>query len=294
LVILVVSLLAGKLLVEALVGQGWPLIVYVAILAAIGYGPSLAWGVFVRGRWGAGDMTSVGWRFAWSDLGWGPLTWLAAVASQVALAAVILAFHIPLSSNVDSARDLEADRAYLIATAVTAVIAAPIIEELIFRGLVLRGFLSRMRPVAAIALQGILFGVAHVDPVRGWGNVGLAFVLSGVGVTFGVSAYLTRRLGPTVIAHAIFNGVVLLIVVSGVLDGVDRDVGTPLPPGASPAASPAAVVAERVVVDQTDVTEPRRHEQHRRPVDTFERTQRGGVDELDVLGLGAVLAVDLG
>jgi membrane protease YdiL (CAAX protease family) len=82
-----------------------------------------------------------------------------------------------------------------------------------------------MSPPLAIGLQGVLFGVAHVDPVRGVGNVGLALVLSGVGVAFGVSAYLARRLGPTVIAHAIFNGVVMAIVLSGVLDDVQTDLG---------------------------------------------------------------------
>jgi membrane protease YdiL (CAAX protease family) len=254
LAVLVVSLLAGKLLVEALIGQDWPLIVYVVILATLGYGPSLVWGAHVRRRWGAGQVASIGWRFRWSDLGWGPLTWLAAIAVQTAIAALILAFHIPLSSNVDSAGDLEADRAYLIATAIAAVVAAPIIEEIIFRGLVLRGFLSRMRPVVAIGLQGVLFGIAHVDPVRGWGNVGLALVLSGVGVTFGVSAYVTRRLGPTVIAHAVFNGVVLAIILSGVLDGVDRPIGAP--------SDRSGSGAQCVVVDQAHVSEPGGHQHH--------------------------------
>ena len=262
LAVLVVSLLAGKLLVEALIGQDWPLIVYVVILATIGYGPSLVWGAHVRRRWGAGQVASIGWRFRWSDLGWGPLTWLAAIAVQTAIAALILAFHIPLSSNVDSAGDLEADRAYLIATAIAAVVAAPIIEEIIFRGLVLRGFLSRMRPVVAIGLQGVLFGIAHVDPVRGWGNVGLALVLSGVGVTFGVSAYVTRRLGPTVIAHAVFNGVVLAIILSGVLDGVDRPIGAP--------SDGSGSGAQCVVVDQAHVPEPGGHQQHGRCFDPIQ------------------------
>lgn len=225
LVVLVASLLVGKALIDWLVRYDWPLIAYVAILALVGYGPSLAWGAYVRHRWGSQQLTSLGLRFRWIDLAWGPLTWLAAIGAQLVLGAVVLVFDIPLSSNVDSAAELDADRAYLIATLATAVIAAPLIEELVFRGLVLRGFLSRMSPAIAIGLQGVLFGVAHVDPVRGWGNLGLALVLSGVGVVFGVSAYLTRRLGPTVIAHAIFNGVVLAIVLSGVLDDVDRDLG---------------------------------------------------------------------
>lgn len=230
LVILIVSLIAGKTLVDWLTRYEWPVIVYVVFLAVIGYGPSLAWGAHVRRRWGAHRLTSLGWRFRWSDLGWGPLTWLAAVGTQLVLATLVLVFHIPLSSNVDSASDLDADRAYLVATLVTAVIAAPIIEELVFRGLVLRGLLSRMRPAFAIVAQGVLFGLAHVDPVRGVGNIGLALVLSGVGVAFGVGAYLARRLGPTVIAHAIFNGVVMLIVLSGVLDDVETDLGALVPP----------------------------------------------------------------
>jgi len=225
LVVLVVSLVTGKALVDWLLRYDWPVIVYVVVLAVIGYGPSLAWGWYVRRRWGARRLASLGWRFRWSDLGWGPLTWLGAVATQLVVGAVVLLLDIPLSSNVDSATDLDTDRAYLVATLVTAVIAAPVIEELVFRGLVLRGLLSRMGPALAIALQGVLFGVAHVDPVRGVGNVGLVMVLSGVGVAFGVSAYLARRLGPTVIAHAIFNGVVMAIVLSGVLDDIDTDLG---------------------------------------------------------------------
>jgi hypothetical protein len=111
-----------------------------------------------------------------------------------------------------------------------------------------------MGPVTAIALQGVLFGVAHFDPVRGSGNVGLVMVLSGVGIAFGTSAYLTHRLGPTVIAHAIFNGVVFTIVLTGVLDDVDRDFGR----------ATVSVVAEHSVVDQPDTTEPGGYQYHDR------------------------------
>ncbi len=254
LAILMVSLVVGKLVVESLVDQDWPLGVYIGISAVLSYGPSIAWGVFVRRKWGAGRLAALGWTFRWSDLGWGPLTWLAAIVSQSVLAAVVLIFDIPLSSNIDATGEFDTDRAYLIATLVAAVIAAPIVEEIVFRGLVMRGFLSRMGPVAAIALQGVLFGVAHFDPVRGTGNVGLVMVLSGVGIAFGASAYLTHRLGPTVIAHAIFNGVVFAIVLTGVLDDVDRDFGR----------AAVSVVSEHSVVDQSDATEPGGYQYHHR------------------------------
>ncbi len=223
LLILLVSLLGGRAIVDALVRYDWPLIAYISLLVVMGYGPSLIWAWYVRRRWGDGRWAGLGWRLRWADLGWGPLTWLAAIGTQLAMAAIVLGFHIPLSSNVDDVSELGVDRAYLVATVVAAVVAAPVVEELVFRGIVMRGLLQRMPTVAAIGLQGVLFGVAHVDPVRGVGNVGLAIILSGVGCAFGASAYLARRLGPTVVAHAIFNGVVMLVVLTGVLDRVDTD-----------------------------------------------------------------------
>lgn len=272
--VLVVSLLAGKAVVEALVERDWPLIVYICISALLSYGPSIGWLFYVRRRWGAGRLEAAGWRFRWIDLAWGPLVWVSAIGVQLVFAAIVLVFDIPLSSNVESVTDADADRAYLVATAIAAVVAAPIVEELIFRGLVLRGFLSRLGPTVSIGLQGALFGVAHVDPARGTGNVGLAIVLSGVGIALGTAAYLTRRLGPAVIAHAIFNGVVLAILLSGVLDGVDRD---PF------AASADATAAELEVVDEAHVAEPGGGEHDDRAVDGVDVGQRLDVHQLDVL-----------
>jgi membrane protease YdiL (CAAX protease family) len=213
------SLLGARLVVDLLVDRGWPLLVYVAILTILGYGPSVWWSLRIARRHGEGAAASaVGFRFRWSDLGWGPLIWFAALLSQVLVAAVVLAAGVPTSSNTDGVGELSADRSYVIALAVTAVVAAPLVEELVFRGVVLRSLLSWAAPIPAIVLQGVLFGVAHVDPVRGSGNVGLAAILSGVGIALGAGAYLLRRIGPTVVAHAIFNGVVLAIILSGVTD----------------------------------------------------------------------------
>jgi len=89
---------------------------------------------------------------------------------------------------------------------------------MVFRGVVLRGLRSRLPVILAIIVQGVLFGAAHFDPVRGSGNVGLVMVLSGVGFAFGGAAVLLRRIGPTIVGHAIFNAAVLIIVLSGLAD----------------------------------------------------------------------------
>ncbi len=218
-VVLTVSLLVSKYALDGLVGFEWPVVVYVALLGLVGYGPSLLWVRFASKKWGSGRFfEDVGLRPRFADLGWGPVVWLAAIGTQILMGAIVLGLGVPLSNNTDGIGELTDDRTYVISIVITAVIAAPFVEEIVFRGLVMRGLRSRMTAVPTIALQAVLFGVAHIDPIRGAGNIGLVVVLSGVGAAFGGAAYLLRRIGPTIVAHAIFNGVVLAIVLTNLIE----------------------------------------------------------------------------
>lgn len=211
------SLIAGRIVLSALVDHtDWPVVAYVATSAVIGYGPSLVWGRYAVARWkpGTGPLEAVGPRVRWLDLPWGLLVWLAAVGAQIAMAAFVLVTRIPITPNTEGIRDLDVDRTVVITQLVLAVVAAPLVEEYVFRGLVLRGLLSRVGPVAAIGIQGVLFGSAHIGPERGVGNIGLVLVLSTVGTAFGAGAYLLKRVPPTVVAHAVFNAVVMTIVLT--------------------------------------------------------------------------------
>ena len=214
-VVLTCSLVVSRVMLEHLVQFDWPIALYAAISVVTGYGPSVAWCWYATGRWGTGRrLDDLGLRLRWSDLGWGPVVWMASIVVEIAVVAVVQALHIPLVSNTEGIGELDLDRTYVIALLVTAVVAAPLVEEMVFRALVLRGFLSRVGPVVAIGGQGVLFGLAHVDPARGAGNVGLVVILGAVGVVFGGAAFLLRRIGPTVLAHAIFNGVVMAVVLT--------------------------------------------------------------------------------
>ena len=251
LLVLTLSLFVSKYVLDLLVDFEWPVAVYVALLAVVGYGPSIAWWWFASERWGSGDrFRDVGATPRWSDLAWGPLVWLATIVVQVFVGAIVLAFDVPLSNNTDDIGRLSADRTYTVAIVIAAVVAAPLVEELVFRGLVMRSLLSKLPAVIAVGLQGILFGVAHVDPVRGTGNIGLAIILSGVGISLGSAAYLLRRIGPTVVAHAIFNGVVMILLLSGIRDRLLED-----DPGRL-RQSPGSVAEQVAVVDQPHVAEP--------------------------------------
>lgn len=88
------------------------------------------------------------------------------------------------------------------------VIAAPVAEELVFRGLILRGFLARYRVWTAVAASALLFGVAHMNP---WQFVGAT--------AFGVVAawwFLgTGSLVPCILGHALGNGLPSLLQAAG-------------------------------------------------------------------------------
>jgi membrane protease YdiL (CAAX protease family) len=241
LVSLAVPLVISRVLLRALASQEWPIAMYVVIAGVLAYGPPLVFWRYASRRWGSGrPRQDVGMSMKWVDLGFGPLTWIACIMAQVVVAIVVNALHIPFKSNTDTIEMHGSDRGYVITLLVLSVVAAPIIEEIIFRGMVLRGFLSRMPVAAAIGLQGVLFGMAHFSPERGVKNIGLIMVLGGVGVVLGVSAYLVRRLAPTMIAHAIINGIAMAVVLTG------------WTPGSTDA----------VVVDQAHVVEPHRSHGH--------------------------------
>lgn len=82
---------------------------------------------------------------------------------------------------------------------VLAVVMAPLTEELLFRGLILRGLLGRWKPWAAITTSALLFAGMHLNPAQ----MPVAFLL---GLVLGFAYVRTRSLGLCVLGHAVNNG----------------------------------------------------------------------------------------
>lgn len=81
---------------------------------------------------------------------------------------------------------------------VVMVIVVPLVEEMIFRGLILRGFIKRYPAHRAIANSALLFGISQLNPWEFW--TGIIW-----GSISGWWFYETRSLVPCIIGNALLK-----------------------------------------------------------------------------------------
>ena len=87
---------------------------------------------------------------------------------------------------------------------VSAVIMAPLFEEWMFRGMILRGLLRKVSPVWAIVISAFLFSLIHLNP---WQGIP-AFIL---GCVFGYVYLKTGNLWLTMLMHATNNAIAVVV-----------------------------------------------------------------------------------
>ena len=85
------------------------------------------------------------------------------------------------------------------------VVGAPIVEELVYRGLVQRSLSTAVGASAGLLLTAILFAIIHFSPVE-YPGLFLA------GLVFGGCLTVTGRLGTAIVTHAAFNAAGLVTV----------------------------------------------------------------------------------
>ena len=87
--------------------------------------------------------------------------------------------------------------------AFTAVVLAPLFEEIIFRGALLPVLARRFGPLAGVLWSGLLFGMAHI-------SIGELAPLTVLGVGLGLVRMSSGRLLPSVLMHGTWNAVTFL------------------------------------------------------------------------------------
>ncbi|GAB0156479.1 type II CAAX endopeptidase family protein [Chryseobacterium sp. Alg-005] len=104
----------------------------------------------------------------------------------------------------DLMNQLTDDKAVMI---ITAVIMAPIFEEIIFRGIIQKGLINKgVKPWKAIVYASIIFGVVHANP---WQFVGAVLL----GCVLGLVYYKTKSLLLPMLLHGFNNLCSSLLIV---------------------------------------------------------------------------------
>ena len=104
-----------------------------------------------------------------------------------------------------------------IATAFVAVVTAPLVEELIYRGLLYKALEKAAGVAISIAVVSLLFAGVHVFQYRN--NLAVIAVITLLSVTLTVARAVSGKVLPAFIIHLVFNGIQsVLIVLSGFID----------------------------------------------------------------------------
>jgi len=99
----------------------------------------------------------------------------------------------------------KADGWTVVLLALVVVVGAPIVEELVYRGLLQRSMARTMiGGGGALLFTSLWFALVHPSPVE-YPGLFLA------GLMFGAGALLTDRIGPAVLTHAAFNATGLVM-----------------------------------------------------------------------------------
>lgn len=85
------------------------------------------------------------------------------------------------------------------------VVIAPVIEELIFRGIIMHGLMRNYSKLTAIVVSALMFALFHLNP---W-QFTATFTL---GILLGILMVRTRNIYLCIMGHAINNGLVLISI----------------------------------------------------------------------------------
>ena len=129
------------------------------------------------------------------------------VGLEIALARADLPDRQPRDNQrQDVVKDLDQARGvHLALIALVAGLVAPVCEELLFRGLLLRALRRRVSPVAAVAISALVFALAHpmLDPTLG--TLAVVPALFALGAVSGVVALRRGDLSVSILLHIGFN-----------------------------------------------------------------------------------------
>jgi len=157
----------------------------------------LAWAVVTRIR-KHGFLATLGWQkggFRW---------WHYAILLGGFFAIAAVVGHYFPEQEHDLVRILQSSRTAVYAVAFLATFTAPLVEEVVYRGVLYSAFQRSFGVASAFVLVTLLFALVHVPQY--WPSFSTIFLLTLLSVTLTWVRVRTGNLLPCVILHTIFNG----------------------------------------------------------------------------------------
>lgn len=117
----------------------------------------------------------------------------------------ILYLHIVPSKNIFNTYMQNATIINTIVISIQVIIIGPIIEELIFRKILLGKLLEKFsnRPIKAIVYSALIFGIVHLNIIQG-------VAAFGGGIILGLIYYYTKSIKATIFAHILNNFLIII------------------------------------------------------------------------------------
>lgn len=117
----------------------------------------------------------------------------------------ILYLHIVPSKNIFNTYIQNATIINTIVISIQVIIIGPIIEELIFRKVLLGKLLEKFsnRPIKAIVYSALIFGIVHLNIIQG-------VAAFGGGIILGLIYYYTKSIKATIFTHILNNFLIII------------------------------------------------------------------------------------
>lgn len=147
-------------------------------------------------------------------LGWrsGGMRWYHHILILVAffILSVVVGNFFPGQDN-EMMRMINSSQLTLFTMAALAILTAPLIEEIVYRGIVYSALQRSITPWPAVIVTTFLFAVVHVPQYLGSpATIGLLLVLS---LILSIMRMKTDNLLPCVVFHTVFNGIQSVLMV---------------------------------------------------------------------------------
>lgn len=150
-------------------------------------------------------------------IGWGWHTqfkWVHAVGLALLMMGVAFLcekFLPHRETDMEKLLRLGASVRYLVA--ILAVFTAPVVEELVYRGVLYAGIETRFGRVASVMVVTLLFALVHVPQY--WGSVAAITAILSLSLVLTLLRAATGRILPCIATHLVYNGVQAVALLIG-------------------------------------------------------------------------------